>query len=118
LSLLVMDLNRFKDVNDTFGHPSGDLLLQQVTLRMLNVVRECDTVARLGGDEFAVVLQDLATEEDAVAVAARILACFEEPFMVEGHELEIGVSVGIALFPIHGEDADSLLRQADVAMYV
>lgn len=118
LALLVMDLDRFKDVNDTFGHPWGDLLLQQVTARMLGVVRECDTVARLGGDEFAIVLQGVTNEEDAVSVAARILAACEQPFLVEGQELSVGVSIGIAMFPRHADDPDVLLRFADVAMYV
>ncbi len=118
VALLVMDLDRFKEVNDTFGHPSGDLLLEQVTRRMSATVREHETMARLGGDEFALVLHSLPTEEAAAAVATRILSSFEQPFVVEGHELGVGISIGIALSPRHTDDPDVLLRLADVAMYI
>ncbi|MBI3609570.1 MAG: EAL domain-containing protein [Nitrospirae bacterium] len=116
LALLIMDLDRFKDVNDALGHHHGDLLLKQVGPRVLSVLRESDTVARLGGDEFAVLLP--ATDINGAAVAARkILEALDRPFVVEGFFLEIGASIGIALFPEHGEDADILMRRADVAMY-
>ncbi|HUK55548.1 MAG TPA: EAL domain-containing protein [Nitrospiria bacterium] len=116
LALLLMDLDHFKDVNDALGHHHGDLLLKQVGPRVLSVLRESDTVARLGGDEFAVLLP--ATDIDGATVAAqKILEALDRPFVVEGFFLEVGASIGIALFPEHGDDVDRLMRRADVAMY-
>jgi diguanylate cyclase (GGDEF)-like protein len=117
VALLVMDLDRFKEVNDTFGHHYGDLLLRQLGEHLGSVLRECDTIARLGGDEFAVLLP-AATADDARQVAARLLRVLEQPFALNGLQLEIDASIGIALAPEHGTDADTLLRRADVAMYV
>ncbi len=117
LALLLMDLDRFKEVNDTLGHHYGDALLRQVGDRVRATLRASDTVARLGGDEFAVVLP--ATDEDGAATAARsILSALGQPVTVDGHALDIGASIGIALFPQHGDDVPALLRRADVAMYV
>jgi diguanylate cyclase (GGDEF)-like protein/PAS domain S-box-containing protein len=117
LALLLMDLDRFKEVNDTFGHQFGDLLLQQVAFRLRNQLKAGDSVARLGGDEFAIVLAD-AADSTAVARKARsILNTLEQPVIVDGQVLEIGASIGIALYPSHGTDARILLRRADVAMY-
>ncbi|MCL5959245.1 MAG: EAL domain-containing protein [Chloroflexi bacterium] len=117
LALLVMDLDRFKEVNDTFGHHYGDLLLKQIGPRLRKVLRPADTVARLGGDEFAVLLPG-ANVRDATATAARLLRALRQPFPINGHLLDVTASIGIALCPEHGRDADTLLRQADVAMYV
>ena len=116
LALLIMDLNRFKEINDTLGHHIGDLVLQEVAKRMRAVLRESDTVARLGGDEFAVLLPETDTEKAMVA-AAKILKGLEAPFNLEGRTLDIGASIGIALFPEHGDDGVSLMQHADVAMY-
>jgi len=113
----VMDLDRFKEVNDTFGHHTGDLLLEQLGQRLGAVLRSSDTIARLGGDEFAVLLPT-ATFEDARLIADRLLQVLEEPFVLGSLQLEIDASIGIALSPDHGQDADTLLRRADVAMYV
>lgn len=118
LALLLMDLDRFKDVNDTLGHHYGDTLLQQVGQRLRGALRESDTVARLGGDEFAILLSALADVKDVVLVAGKILQALEAPFILEGHILDIGASIGIALFPDHGEYADLLIQRADVAMYL
>jgi diguanylate cyclase (GGDEF)-like protein/PAS domain S-box-containing protein len=118
LALLLMDLDRFKELNDTLGHHHGDLLLQQMGRRLKNTLWEPDTVARLGGDEFAVLLPVIASPDDVAVVANKILKALEEPFIVEGLSLELGASIGIALFPDHGEDAETLIRRADVAMYV
>ncbi|MBI3995518.1 MAG: EAL domain-containing protein [Nitrospirae bacterium] len=116
LALLIMDLDRFKDVNDALGHHHGDLLLKQVGPRVLTALRESDTIARLGGDEFAVLLP--ATDIDGATVAARkIHEALDRPFVIEGFFLEVGASIGIAVFPEHGEDTDMLMRRADVAMY-
>jgi diguanylate cyclase (GGDEF)-like protein len=117
VALLVMDLDRFKEVNDTFGHHIGDLLLQQLGERLGSVLRSSDTIARLGGDEFAILLPS-ATFEDARQIAQRLLALLEQPFTLGGLQLEIDASIGMALSPDHGTDADTLLRRADVAMYV
>jgi len=116
LALLLMDLDRFKEVNDALGHHHGDLLLKLVGPRVLSVLRESDTIARLGGDEFAILLP--ATDMDGATVAAqKILDALTRSFVVEGFFLDIGASIGIALFPEHGEDVDMLMRRADVAMY-
>jgi len=117
IALLLMDLDRFKEVNDTFGHHFGDVLLKQVAFRLRNQLHVDDTVARLGGDEFAIVLTS-ALDSNAVAMTARrILNSLQQPFVVEGQVLEVGASIGIALYPQHGSDARTLMRRADVAMY-
>jgi diguanylate cyclase (GGDEF)-like protein/PAS domain S-box-containing protein len=117
IALLLMDLDRFKEVNDTFGHHFGDVLLKQVAFRLRNQLHVDDTVARLGGDEFAIVLTS-ALDANAVAMTARrILNSLQQPFVVEGQVLEVGASIGIALYPQHGSDARTLMRRADVAMY-
>ncbi|HEX3578526.1 MAG TPA: EAL domain-containing protein [Thermoanaerobaculia bacterium] len=117
IALLLMDLDRFKEVNDTFGHHFGDVLLKQVAFRLRNQLHVDDTVARLGGDEFAIVLTS-ALDANAVAMTARrILNSLQQPFFVEGQVLEVGASIGIALYPQHGSDARTLMRRADVAMY-
>lgn len=116
LALLVLDLDRFKEINNILGHHYGDLVLQQIGPRLQEVLRESDTVARLGGDEFAVLL--LSIEPDgAILTAEKILRHFLSPFVVDCLSLEVGTSIGIALFPDHGDDANTLLRRADMAMY-
>lgn len=117
LALLMMDLDRFKEINDTLGHQVGDRLLQEVGQRLLRTVRESDTVARLGGDEFALVLPN-SNIDHARRVAAKALDALEHVFQVEGHHLYISASVGIASFPQHGTSASMLIQRADVAMYV
>jgi diguanylate cyclase (GGDEF)-like protein/PAS domain S-box-containing protein len=117
LALLVMDLDRFKEINDTFGHPAGDLLLDEVADRITSDLRETDTVARLGGDEFAVILPG-ADQAGAGWVAQKIITALQRPFEIEGDAHEISVSIGIAVSPQHGEDVETLLRRADIAMYV
>ena len=116
LGLLLLDLDRFKEVNDTFGHDYGDALLQDVAVRLKGVLRESDTIARLGGDEFAVVLPGVS-EADAKQVATKILRSLTEPFRLPGHTLPIDTSIGIALYPEHGDTSQLLLRRADIAMY-
>ncbi|OLC57168.1 MAG: hypothetical protein AUH85_04000 [Chloroflexi bacterium 13_1_40CM_4_68_4] len=116
VSLLMMDLDHFKEINDTFGHHVGDELLQQVGPRLRTQIRETDTVARLGGDEFALVLVG-ADAAGAELAARHVLEQLDRPFLLEGQSLDIGASIGIAIFPDHGDDADMLLRRADIAMY-
>jgi len=116
LAVLLADLDRFKDVNDTFGHPAGDALLQQAAGRLRAEVRAIDTVARFGGDEYAVLLPE-ATAASATKVAQKLLTALERPFTVEAQTVGIGASFGISVYPDHGEDADVLLRHADIAMY-
>ncbi len=116
LALLMVDLDHFKEVNDTFGHPAGDVLLQQVAGRLRAEVRAIDTVARFGGDEYAVLLPE-ATAASAAKVAQKLLTALERPFTVEAQTVGIGAGVGISMYPDHGEDADVLLRHADIAMY-
>ena len=117
VALLVMDLDHFKDINDTFGHQYGDVLLREVGERLRTHFETTDTVARLGGDEFAIIMTS-ARDSNKVAAAARwILDSFQQPFIVEGQNVETGGSIGIAMYPEHGVDARTLLRRADVAMY-
>ncbi|RJQ48301.1 MAG: EAL domain-containing protein [Gammaproteobacteria bacterium] len=115
-ALLLMDLDRFKEVNDTLGHQRGDLLLRQIGPRLRNVLRDSDTLARLGGDEFAVVLPHTGANQ-ATLVAQKILHALQEAMVVEGLSMEIGASIGIALYPEHGDEADLLMQRADAAMY-
>ena len=118
LVLLIMDMDRFKEVNDTLGHQVGDLLLQQVALRLATTLRQSDTVARLGGDEFAVLPAGGTDLQGGAQTAKKILRVLEHPFVVDGRNIDVGASIGIALCPDHGEEADTLMRHADVAMYV
>ena len=118
LALLFIDLDNLKPVNDTLGHDIGDLLLKEVAVRLCQAVsRNSDTVARLGGDEFVVVLSRINRDSDATCVAERILGSLSEPLTIAGHTLNASASLGIALYPQHGEDEVSLLRNADSAMY-
>ena len=117
LALMLLDLDHFKEANDTFGHAYGDQLLRAVARRIAGAVRASDTFGRLGGDEFALLLPN-TTDVGAQAVARSLLRTLEEPFDVEGQLLEVTASIGIALYPRHGEDGSTLLRRADIAMYV
>ena len=117
LALLLMDLDRFKEVNDTFGHHYGDLLLQHIRPRLRDVLRATDTVARLGGDEFAVLLPN-TDEPGASRVSEKILATLSQPFEIGEQSVHVEPSIGIALYPEHGQDANTLMRRADVSMYV
>ncbi len=116
-ALLFLDLDHFKQVNDQFGHAAGDELLIAVARRLREVVREGDTVARLGGDEFTLILNRIREPANASAIARKILAALARPLIIAGSELRIGASIGIAIFPDHGEKIDALLEAADHAMY-
>jgi diguanylate cyclase (GGDEF)-like protein len=117
VGLLYLDLDRFKEVNDSFGHAVGDLLLKEVSERLAQALRLSDSVARMGGDEFTVILTKIVDPEDAAIVAQRIVGSLTKPFLLEGHPISIGVSIGIGIYPIDGEDPDTLLKKSDTAMY-
>jgi len=117
LATLFLDLDRFKAVNDTLGHHAGDLLLSAVAERLRSAVRQADVVARFGGDEFAVLLTNLPDAGVAVALARKLLELLARPFVLRGEKIEIGASIGIAIYPADGEDAETLLMNADKAMY-
>jgi diguanylate cyclase (GGDEF)-like protein len=118
VGLFLLDLDRFKEVNDTLGHATGDRLLQIVAYRLVHSVRPGDLVARLGGDEFAILLPNVRDAKAAREVAARLRAALNEPVRLEGTSFDLEASVGIALFPDHAPDFEMLLQRADVAMYV
>lgn len=117
VAVLVLDIDGFKMVNDSLGHPMGDLLLQQATARFVACVREGDTVCRLGGDEFAFILNDLAPDTGAMAIVQRLLLALQQPFDLKGTAALVTASIGIALCPEHGTTTEQLLRHADTAMY-
>jgi diguanylate cyclase (GGDEF)-like protein len=117
LALLLLDLNGFKSINDTLGHYVGDLLLQGVAQRLRECMRETDCVARIGGDEFTLILTDIYDEEDAAAAASKIMEAISPPFLIDGRSLDIGVSIGIGIYPSDADHVESLVRNADVAMY-
>ncbi|MEJ1378264.1 MAG: EAL domain-containing protein [Candidatus Sedimenticola sp. (ex Thyasira tokunagai)] len=117
VAVLFLDLDRFKLINDSMGHPVGDKLLQTVARRLVAQIREGDTVARLGGDEFTIVLESLTNPEDAAHVAQKILKAMEVPVEVDGQELLVSFSIGISIYPEDGHDVDTIIRNADAAMY-
>ncbi len=117
-ALLLSDLDRFKEVNDTLGHHYGDLLLQQVAVRLRSVLRDSDTVARLGGDEFAILLPDVTDQDQIILTANKIVTAIAAPFIFEDQNIHIGISIGVAICPGDSDKPSTLMRQADVAMYV
>ena len=116
-TLAIADLDHFKQVNDTLGHAAGDRLLQEIGRRLERCVRRADTVARLGGDEFVVILEDIHGPQDAAAVADKIHHSLRQPFAIADHTLHARASIGVAIHPEDGDDADSLIRHADQRMY-
>lgn len=117
LAVMFIDLDRFKNINDSLGHDAGDQLLQEVSLRLRTTLRDSDIVARLGGDEFVVLIDGWLASEDLVSVSQKILQAVSRPYLLEGQEYDLTTSVGISTYPQHGDDAQELLRHADVAMY-
>ena len=115
-SVLLIDLDRFKAVNDSLGHNVGDLLLQEVARRLNSHVRKVDTVARLGGDEFVIILESLA-DDKILQFADKLVDVISAPFLLAGHEIKVGMSMGISSYPKHGHDSTTLVNRADVAMY-
>lgn len=117
LALMYIDLDHFKQVNDTLGHDGGDDLLRAVATRLVHAVRATDTVARIGGDEFVVLLPEVSSAEAAAEVAQHILDALQAPVSIKGHTLMVGVSIGVALFPHAADDITTLMKAADQAMY-
>jgi len=117
VALLFLDLDGFKEVNDTRGHDMGDLLLKVVAKRLTGCLRGSDTVSRLGGDEFTVILPGIPKPEDAAIVAEKIVRTLAKGFILEGHTIYITVSIGISIYPLDGENMDALMKNADSAMY-
>ena len=116
-AVMMLDLDKFKQVNDVLGHKMGDLLLKAVSERLKRTLRKGDTVARMGGDEFMIILPEIVHEYVAGMVAEKIIKVFQWPFRLEGKELSVTTSVGVSIFPKDGNDTDTLVKHADVAMY-
>jgi len=117
VAILFLDLDRFKDVNDSQGHATGDKLLKSISQRLLSSVRRADTVCRLGGDEFVVLLSEIAHPNDAASCAEKILGSLKSPHLVEGNDFQVDCSIGISIYPRDGMDAETLIKNADAAMY-
>ena len=117
MAVVYLDLDGFKQVNDTLGHGAGDVLLKMVAGRLVSTVREADTVARLGGDEFVIVLWYVSGIDDAANVALKVIEAVSQPYDIEGSTVSITASVGVSLYPVHGKDADTLMKNADMALY-
>jgi diguanylate cyclase (GGDEF)-like protein len=118
LSVLFLDLDGFKKINDTLGHEAGDLLLQEVARRLKTIIRDSDTVARVGGDEFVFVLDNIGSDENASLTASKIIAALSEPFELHGKQCHVGGSIGISIFPDNSDQIGKLVKHADDAMYL
>ena len=117
MAVVYLDLDGFKQINDTLGHGAGDVLLKMVAGRMVATVREEDTVARLGGDEFVIALWNVSGTDDAARVTLKVIEAVSQPYVIEGHTVSITTSAGVGIYPVHGEDADTLMKSADLALY-
>ncbi len=117
LAVMFLDLDRFKDINDSLGHMAGDKLLQHVAHRLTNLLRRGDTVARMGGDEFILILPEIGGADNIDRIAKKIIRVFREPFVFDGNRLHVTTSIGVAVYSDDGEDVDALLRNADIALY-
>jgi diguanylate cyclase len=117
VAVLLLDLDRFKSINDTLGHAAGDTLLQQVAMRLVGCIRTSDTACRFGGDEFLILLPELEGEQSAVAAAEKIRAHLAMPYVINGAAISITTSIGTAIYPVDGEEYGELIRRADHAMY-
>jgi diguanylate cyclase (GGDEF)-like protein len=117
MAVVYLDLDGFKQINNTLGHGAGDLLLKMVAARLTATVREEDTVARLGGDEFVIMLWHITSPDDATTVVLKVIQAVTQPYVLDGQTVRVTTSAGIGVYPIHGEDADTLMKCADLAMY-
>ncbi|PIX54596.1 MAG: sensor domain-containing diguanylate cyclase [Zetaproteobacteria bacterium CG_4_9_14_3_um_filter_54_145] len=118
LALLMLDLDNFKEINDSYGHPAGAAFLREAAGRLKRSVRKADVVSRLGGDEFAIILEDITDIAQATHVAEKILAQFAQPVEIDGHCLTMGGSIGIAMVPAHADSVTSLMKHSDIALYL
>jgi diguanylate cyclase (GGDEF)-like protein len=117
MAVVYLDLDGFKQVNDTLGHGAGDVLLKMVAGRLVATVREEDTVARLGGDEFILTLWHISSVDYAATVASKVIEAVSQPYDIEGHTVSISASAGVGIYPVDGKDADTLMKSADLALY-
>jgi diguanylate cyclase (GGDEF)-like protein len=117
VAVMMLDLDKFKQINDVWGHKFGDLMLKTVGERLINTLRKSDTIARMGGDEFLVIIPEIDNIEDTDIIAGKILQSFTEAFMISGRDLSVTTSLGIATYPQDGKDAETLIKYADIAMY-
>jgi|GEM_PF-5126800 len=118
IALMILDLDNFKNINDTMGHLSGDILLKKVALGLQKCMRQYDTVGRLGGDEFVIIINDADTVQDIITFAEKVQEIFQEPFDILGQQTYVTTSIGVAVYPLHGSSIETLLKKADMAMYV
>ena len=117
LAVMSLDLDKFKTINDTLGHDAGDQVLKAVSARLTGIIRASDTLARVGGDEFILVMMETGGMKDTIATAQKILDSFGEPLPIDGHQLYLTTSIGIAVYPADAQDLETLTRQSDAAMY-
>jgi two-component system cell cycle response regulator len=117
MAVMFLDLDNFKQINDTLGHDVGDALLCLVADRLVRTVRQADTVARLGGDEFIIALPELSHADDAAELGEKVIQAVSQPYCIQGQEVRLTASVGISMYPLHGEDAEALMKSADLALY-
>lgn len=117
MALMYLDLDGFKQINDTLGHAAGDTLLSMVATRLVSTVRQVDTVARLGGDEFVIALWELSHAGGVDKPASKVIQALSQPYSIQGHSVSITVSVGVSIYPSHGEDGEALIKSADLALY-
>ncbi|MEW8550638.1 MAG: GGDEF domain-containing protein, partial [Candidatus Thiodiazotropha endolucinida] len=117
VALFFLDLDHFKDINDSLGHTIGDQLLSAVARRLTDTLRESDTIARFGGDEFTVILSRISDKRQVENVAKKVIATFKKSFRIDDHDIYISTSTGICLFPEHGDNCENMIRHADTAMY-
>jgi len=117
MAVMFLDLDGFKQINDTLGHDAGDMLLSMVADRLVAAVREEDTVARMGGDEFVIGLWELSHADDVATLVSKVILAVSQPYHIQGHDVRITASVGVGIYPLHGEEVESLMKSADLALY-
>jgi diguanylate cyclase (GGDEF)-like protein len=117
MAVMYLDLDGFKQINDTMGHDAGDTLLNMVAARLVTAVRQEDTVARVGGDEFVIALWELSHEDEVAKLASKIIQAVSRPYSIQGRDVNVTVSVGISVYPTHGEEVEALMKSADLALY-
>ena len=117
MAVMYLDLDGFKQINDTLGHDAGDTLLSMVAARLVAAVRQEDTVARLGGDEFVIALWELSHGDDVAKLASKVIQAVSQPFSIQGRGVSMTVSVGVGIYPTHGEEVETLMKSADLALY-